>query len=1079
MEPAHPPTPAGSPLLRQPGLWDSAPESSFDRLARLAARLLGVPVVVASLLEGERQLVLSAVGLREPVSGEQETPVPYPFCEEVVAAGQALFIGDVREHPLANDGRAVPGPHPVAYAGIPLRSGDGRVLGSFCAVDFHPREWTGEDISALQDLAACMEAGIALRLEVADRRASEIRYRSLFSGAQEGVPEDITAQKAAEDELREAKERLVGFLDTIPEAAWVKDSSGRYVLVNRSYVQARGRPPEEILGRRDVELFPPDLAETFVAADRRVLREGTLWFEHSIRTDGGEVRHFSISKSALPDGLGVVGVAHDVTDRKRAEEALLRREQEIRALVEHSPDMIARFDLELRHVYVNPATMRAGVTPESFLGRTHQEVAADRGIPEPLASLWTEALLRARQNAREEAIEFTWPAAQSEQHWQVRIAPILGPDGEVQGLLSVGREITLLRQTHQALWESEERARSLFDNSPVGLYRATDEGFVEVNSALVGILGYPDRETLLATPLLEFAVHPEDHAHWAQVLRREGEIRNVEAPVHRRDGSVIWIRESTRTVTDAQGRTFYDGVIEDITIRREMEEALRRSEAQLRRFFDEDISGDYLADGEGRVLDCNPAFARIFGFRSVQDATGASIPSLNLDTREYQAAWAELQREGRLESRQIQMRRVDGEIVHLLQNVVAILDAEGELSGTQGYLVDITEHMRLEERLRQASKMEAVGQLAGGVAHDFNNMLQVIRGFASLLEGTVSEEAEEYVQEIQKAATRAAALTRQLLAFGRRQMLKAEVLDLNEVVESAGGMLRRLVPANIRMEVHPAGDLGQVEADPTQLQQVLMNLVVNARDAMPEGGVLTIATATRTVGESDRGALSFIKKGEYVSLMVRDTGSGISPETLPRIFDPFFTTKVEGAGTGLGLSTVYGVVKQSNGYVWAESEPAGGTSFTVLLPRVDVARPTGTAEEGPRSHLRGSATILLAEDEDAVRALIQATLRKAGYVILQAADGEEALRLAAEYEDRIDLLLTDVIMPKMGGSELAARLRATRAGLPVVFMSGYAGDVLTQESHLPPETEFLQKPFQPAALTATVQAALAAAKGRS
>jgi two-component system, cell cycle sensor histidine kinase and response regulator CckA len=368
--------------------------------------------------------------------------------------------------------------------------------------------------------------------------------------------------------------------------------------------------------------------------------------------------------------------------------------------------------------------------------------------------------------------------------------------------------------------------------------------------------------------------------------------------------------------------------------------------------------------------------------------------------------------------------------------------------------------------------MEAVGQLAGGVAHDFNNLLTVIRTYSEFLLEQLDAESPLRADtiEIQKAAGRAASLTRQLLAFSRKQALDPRSIDVNEIVRGMEPMLRRLLGEDIRIDLHPAPALGAVKADAGQLEQVVMNLAVNARDAMPQGGVLTIETALVQLTEAVRSGHGVIP-GPYVSLVVRDTGMGMDRATRARVFEPFYTTKEQGRGTGLGLSTVYGIVKQSEGYIWCESTEGVGTTFTVLLPQVPEET---SASDEPTEQVpdRGSGVVLVTEDEDPIRALSRRILEREGYTVLEARDGREAIRVAAGYPGPIELLITDLVMPNVGGTELFAHLRLLRPDLRVLFVSGYTDDDIVRRGLGDSCSAFLQKPFTARSLAAAARAAL-------
>ena len=381
---------------------------------------------------------------------------------------------------------------------------------------------------------------------------------------------------------------------------------------------------------------------------------------------------------------------------------------------------------------------------------------------------------------------------------------------------------------------------------------------------------------------------------------------------------------------------------------------------------------------------------------------------------------------------------------------------------------------RSEEQLRQSQKVEAIGRLAGGIAHDFNNLLTIINGYTELLLARLpgNDKMSRDVNEIRKAGQRAASLTRQLLAFSRKQILEPKVLDLNAIVVELEKMLRRLIGEDIRLTIAPAADLRRIKTDPGQIEQVIMNLVVNARDAMPQGGNLTLETSNVVLDQAYAARHVGVRPGAYVMLAVSDTGCGMDKEAMAHIFEPFFTTKAPGKGTGLGLSTVYGIIKQSGGNVWAYSEPGRGTTFKIYLPQVEgvVDRPP---RDGPRTGIpRGSETILLAEDQKELRELIRQMLEMNGYTVIAASDGLEAIEICKRHEAPIHLMLSDVVMPQMGGRELAQRLATVRPDMKVLYMSGYTSNAIVHHGILDPGTLFIQKPFTPDSLARKVREVL-------
>jgi PAS domain S-box-containing protein len=507
--------------------------------------------------------------------------------------------------------------------------------------------------------------------------------------------------------------------------------------------------------------------------------------------------------------------------------------------------------------------------------------------------------------------------------------------------------------------------------------------------------------------------------------------------------------------------------------RKRAEEALTRSETTYRSLVEDSPFGIFQSAPDGRLLAVNPALVNILGYSSESELLEKNMATdVYVDSDERRRLIEEVTRRGSLAAESV-WRRKDGKTITVRQTGRAVRDAHGRVERFNVILEDITEHRQLENQLRQAQKMEAIGRLAGGVAHDFNNLLTAIFGYADLLRDELPEgsSARQDTEEIRKAAQRAAALTRQLLAFSRQQVLEPVVVNVNDLVEEFDKMLRRLIGEDIEFRVSLAPDLGNVRADPGQLQQVLMNLVVNARDAMPTGGKLLIETMNTDLTGEYAELHQPVVPGSYVMVAVSDTGIGMDADTLTRIFEPFFTTKEKGRGTGLGLSTVYGIVKQSGGYIWVYSEPGRGTTFKVYLPRVDApARPVGQPR-GTRA-LAGTETILLAEDDEMLRPLSKVLLRKLGYTVLEAPNGEEALAAAERHHGPIHLLVADVVMPGASGRELARRLAESRPDTKVLYVSGYTDDAIVRHGMLEPGLNFLQKPFTPDALARKVREVL-------
>ncbi|MFO0965381.1 MAG: PAS domain S-box protein [Gemmataceae bacterium] len=475
----------------------------------------------------------------------------------------------------------------------------------------------------------------------------------------------------------------------------------------------------------------------------------------------------------------------------------------------------------------------------------------------------------------------------------------------------------------------------------------------------------------------------------------------------------------------------------------------------------------------GLVTIWNRGAERLFGYTADEVIGEPTSTNVRLNWPEELRAMKQVRKGEFVPSFETVRRRKDGKEIHVSVSVSPIRNHEGRIVGASTISRDITERKRLEEQVRQAQKMEAIGQLAGGVAHDFNNLLTVISGYSDmLLETPLDASTKGLLTEIQRAGERAGALTRQLLAFSRKQVLEPKVLDLNAVVMDTEKMLRRLIGEDMLLGTALAPDLKSVKVDPTQIGQVIINLAVNARDAMPQGGKLTIETANVEVDATYVQMRPEAKPGRYVMLAVSDTGCGMTEEVKAHIFEPFFTTKAQGKGTGLGLATVYGIIKQSGGLIYVYSEPGQGTSFKIYLPAVEEPMLTAKSLHDLRPATSGNETILLVEDEDAVRGITRMALQMHGYKVLETSRGEEALRLCEQHQEPIHLLLTDVVMPGMSGRQVAEALRSRRPAMKVLFVSGYTDDAVVRHGLVEAETAFLQKPFTPISLAAKVRAVL-------
>jgi len=496
--------------------------------------------------------------------------------------------------------------------------------------------------------------------------------------------------------------------------------------------------------------------------------------------------------------------------------------------------------------------------------------------------------------------------------------------------------------------------------------------------------------------------------------------------------------------------------------RKRNEQVLRRSEVRYRSLVQTAVYGIYRSSLDGRFLDVNPALIGMLGYNSADEILALDPQKeVFVDSAEYSRLVDEFRRSGRMDGFEVRWKRRDEGIITVRISGRAVAGGDEPSDVLEAIAEDITERRLLEDQFRQAQKMEAVGRLAGGIAHDFNNLLMVISGYTEVLldQLTPGHPLHAKAEAIQQASDRASTLTRQLLAFSRKQLLELKVIDVNAIVTDMERLLRPLIGEDIELTTSLAPNIGCTRADAGQLEQVIMNLVVNAKDAMPGGGKISIRTDGVNLDDSYRPENTFIKNGPYVMISVSDNGQGMDRETQARIFEPFFTTKEKNKGTGLGLSTVYGIIKQSGGYVFVQSELGRGTIFTIYFPRVD--EPSEARGDLPVSLAAagGTETVLLVEDEDSVRQLVRETLESRGYRVLEAANGQAALTLAASHRNQIHLLITDVIMPGLNGHELVQQLLPARPAIKVLYLSGYAQDAFPTPLAAEAQKAFLQKPF--------------------
>ncbi len=874
---------------------------------------------------------------------------------------------------------------------------------------------------------------------------------------------------------------LVALVDSTDDALLSLDSEGIILTWNAAAELLLGHPRSEVVGRH-CDLFWPFSRRNELNDVLGRLRSGSLTEHLSVewlRRDG-HLLQVNLALRAVREGaerlVGVAVCARPAAGHAggRSAEELLS-ETQLRSLtlaMEQSPAAVMITDTDGRIEYVNRRfTEMTGYSAGEAIGQTPRLLKSGLTPPEEYARLWatvlTGAIWRGELSNRRKDGELYWHSTS--------ISPVRNAEGKVMRFVAIQEDITEQRRVVEALRESEARWRRTVETASEGIWQVDSEHrTVYVNARLAEMLGYSEAE-MLGRSVFDFTdAEGRIIAEGSLARRKQGIREQLEYKLQRRDGSTFWVLMSTGPLLDAAGQ--YVGalaMVTDISVRRAAQEALLKTGAYFRALIEEAQDLIMVLDPDGIFRYASPSHERILGYPPAElvgvSAFGFIHPD---DVATVRQLFDEASQEsGAVRLRQYRFRHRDGSW-RVLEGIGRNLFGDPVVQGAVINGRDVTERVGLEAQFRQAQKMEAVGRFAGGVVHDFNNVLSAILGFSSLLQSDLPADhpSQVDVTEIRKATDRAAALNRQLLAFSRQQVLMPQLVDLNSIVTGMEGMVARLLREDIVLETRLAPEPATVMADPIQVEQILLNLAVNCRDAMPDGGRLTIATARVTL-DADYAAKHIpTRPGEYVLITVSDTGVGMSDAAKAHAFEPFFTTKPEGQGTGLGLATVYGIVKQSGGFIWLYSELGHGTSVKIYLPWA-AGRASATKRiSGPQS-LRGTETVLLADDNEPVRLIARRALERYGYTVLDGT-ASVALELATHHAGEIHLLLTDVVMPDFSGPELARRVRELRPGLKVLYVSGFTGNATLLEGVTDGERGFLQKPFTLAGLAEKVREVL-------
>jgi PAS domain S-box-containing protein len=1034
-----------------PALGDEPVVSERDLLHFLIARLAETAqadCVYIGAVVGEAANTVKAIAVVK--AGQRAESFEYPLagapCENVIGQAAVIYARGVqREFP--NDA-LLREMDAESYAGIPLSDCRGESLGLLVAVSRQPLRDAQLAKSLLEVYAGRIAAELERQIAGHALHESELRYRTLFEAAGD---------------------------------AFLLLTRDRFVDCNPKALQLFKCTREQLLSRRSLTLAPPrqpDGSDSGAAVREKfeqALRGKAVSFDWLAQGLDGSTFDAEITLSRV-DNFGAahcLALVRDVTQSRESERRIRQSEERFRAVFEGAGIGMAVLNSQGRIIESNPAW-------QALLGYSETELAgltfADYTHPGDVDSdmrLFTELLQGKRERYQ---MEKRYIRKDGQVFWGKLTASLVrSPNGEPQYCIKMAESIDDRKRAEAASSASEERFSVFFECAPEGYYVHDVNGVIlNVNQAAERLSGYRRDELIGKTFAQVGLLPPDDLARALRLLPRSahGEpVDSEEFKLIRKDGEIVDVEIRTFPIEMAEGKVIM-GAVRDITQRKRAEKALRESEESSRAIIETAPDGIYIVADSGQIIEVNEAACRQLGYTREHLLQSRLSDIVAPRLAEQTARHIQQKAVGIFETAHL---RADGSEVPLELRTCQLV-FRGQ-AARLGVARDTTERKRaeqerasLQEQFQQAQKLESIGRLAGGVAHDFNNLLTVINGYSDLVLNQLREEdpLRARVEQIRTAGERAASLTKQLLAFSRKQVTRPRVLDLNTTIKDGAPILQRLIGEDIALTTHLDSCLGQVIADPDQIGQIIMNLAVNARDAMPNGGRLDIETTNVEFGEGSSATGLHAMPGRYVLLSVTDTGSGMDETIRQHIFEPFFTTKGAGEGTGLGLSTVYGIVRQSGGWIDVRSEVGVGTALRVYLPLV-TSRPRPEMKETSVPTAGGVETILIVEDQETLRSLAEVVLKQYGYHVIEASDGEEAIAAASQLPGQIHLLLTDVILPGMNGKEVAERLKRLRPDVKVLFMSGYTADVIAHRGVLDRNVAFLRKPFSPEELAAKVR----------
>jgi PAS domain S-box-containing protein len=1033
--------------LHRYGILDTEPEPDFDDITHLATLICGTPTALMTLVDKDRQWFKSKIGTELT-----ETSRDIAFCAHTILQRDVFEVKNAKTDERFASNPLVTGDTEIRfYAGAPLVTSEGLVLGTLCVIDRVPHELNAEQKSALQALSRQVVAQLELRRAVAS------------------LKQTLVDRDQAKESSRESEQRFHQLAENIADVFWITSPDLKTMYyISPGYKAIWGRSMESLYAHPHEwidAIIPQDRERVFALFGTLMGDERAVSVEYRIARPDGTIRWIHDRGYQVRDTTGKVtrlaGIASDITARKHSDEKLELLNSAVMQATESILITDGNLDLPGPTIlFVNPAfTRMTGYTEEEIIGKTPRIFQGPRTDKAVLRRVRTD--LERGETFNGEAINYRKDGGEFLLEWQ--IAPVRDTNGRTTYYVAVERDITDRRRT-------EARFRRLFESNSQGVIFWTSKGAITgANDAFLRLVRY-SREDLEAGRVNWMTLTPPEYASLDQRCLEEVAANGSAAPYEKE----YVLKDGTRVPVLLGAAAFEDNPNEgvcfvlDLTERKKAEVAIRFNEQRYRSLveataaivWDTPASGEFILEQPGWTAFTGQSFEELRGWGWLN----AVHPD---DQAESKRVWSDAVANRTIYQIEHRLLARDRTYHDMMVRAVPIQAENGTILQWIGVHSDITERKRLETQLVQSQKMETVGKLAGGIAHEFNSILTAIIGQSEFLLSDLPSGSPfaKNATEINKAAVRAASLTRQLLAYGRKQIFQPVLLDLNSLLTDMEDSLRHLMGQGVDVRFASGSDLKAVKADIGQIEQVIMNIALNARDAMPDGGKLTLETANVSFDLESVRRYPELRPGDYVMLAISDTGTGMTEEVRARVFDPFFSTKGVGQGIGLGLSTCYGIIKQSSGHISVYSELARGTTYKVYLPQVDHKAARPAAPLASNDLPRGTETILLVEDDIALREMAESLLKRLGYTVFSAANGIEALSLKQEPNiGHVDLLFTDVVMPHMSGEELSERVRSLFPLTKVLFTSAYTENAIVHQGVLSKGVTLLQKPFTPSAL---------------